>query len=759
MAGPANSSPWEPGSLQHGASNILNDCRGLVAPFSKEQMGFFDEFVAQLEIDPRLLGSNSSPEPNELSQPPLQGSHDYDGGSTTPNEASALQTSAVVDTAYQPDNADTYSVASGLGDDPYNQTSPVKHEPVPSGLSSQLEFNIDDRNWHPTQYVDSYQPVYQYPEQGLNGRYEHTLQLSQVTGNPAMSMYGLAYDPGMNQWYQAPFVPGAPLNLEPVGACRSCGCKPHTGRCPSPTFPPQHPRRLPDVAHVESQGAAKRKCSDRYDDSYPTGRATKVPRRSRQRRKGQGPGRKENGKIEDARLVYTQRLDQVPSWTSEQGYEFSYTRQGQWESDIMLSPDQLRDYVNSCPRQLTIWLQQVPPQSKDRGDDCDKECRYQGCPIPNRTMLAGWHRVAFDEFPELTSEGIKDPFKMAGAMHLWCFERCIDPIELFNTGALEADERILPEEDKNRMALNHGHNTHIMSISVEPWIEARRSKGGPPQIPSARHEDSLSYALVNHHINHQTGARQKTRNNRNGKKPEDCRKTIEYHLGRLDYYHLLCKNDYRRKNGLRELPYEEDEEDDEDNKENYEEVHDNNKSMNFKAIGAPPPADDTTNVPITNEQFDKFTTDYETKSNNMSAPAQETETEKTRMAADRFPTPDSLVSKAQDVIDVIPSPPDFDFSEFNPSQTNGVIISPSIMFSPESTKGNHPPSPVSEPQEPVSSEATKKEQPGSKTESNGQVVTPPPMKPSLILPSVSAKRAVQGSPLRRSSRVSAKKTP
>ncbi|KAJ4268805.1 hypothetical protein NW762_002874 [Fusarium torreyae] len=763
MAGPANSSPWEPGSLQHGASNILNDYSGQVDPFSKEQMDFFDEFAAQYGIDPQLLDFNpSSPKPGELSQLPLQGSHDYDSGSTTVNEASALQATAVADTAYQLDNGDTYSIASGVGDDPYNQINPGMLTPVPSGLSSQLDFNFDDNNWRPTQYTDSYQPAYQYPEHGISGRYEQTLQPSQATGNPAMSMYGLAYGPGMNQWYQAPFVPGAPLSLEPVGECRSCGCKPHTGRCPSPTFPPQHLRRLPDIAQVGSQGVAKRKYSDSYDDSHPTGRATKVPRRSRQRRKGKGPGRKENGKIENARLVYTQRLDQVPSWISEQGYEFSYTPQGQWEEDIMLSADQLRDYVNSCPRQLTIWLQQVPPQSKDRGDKCDKACRYQGCPIPNRTMLAGWHRVAFDEFPELTSEGIKDPFKMAGAMHLWCFERCIDPIDLFNTGALEADERILPEEDINRMAINHGHNTHIMSITVEPWIEARRSKGGPPQIPSARHEDSLSYALVRHHIDHQTGARQKTRNHRNGKRPEDSRKTIEYHLGRLDYYHLLFKNEYRRKNGLRELPYgeeEEEEEKDDDKKEKDEEDDGNKKSMNGKAINAPPPADDTTNVPITDEQFDKFTTDYETKSNGMSSLAQETQAEKTRMAADRFPTPDSLVSKAQDAIDVIPSPPDFDFTEFNPSQTNGVIISPSTMFSPESTKGNHPPSSVSEPQEATSSEAAAKEQPGSKPENNGQVVTPPPMKPSLILPFVSAKRAVQGSPLRRSSRVSAKKTP
>ncbi|KAF4964335.1 hypothetical protein FSARC_7702 [Fusarium sarcochroum] len=743
MAGSANPSPWIAGTLQDNAASFLNDWDDQGLSFSEEQWNEIEE-LANRNVDPSLIDFNPSPEFNKAPQQ----EHDYDGCSTTANDAPALQTTADNGPVYQFDNFDNNSVASGVGDGLYDRLDTGMPTTFPCEQPSQLGSYHDYGTWPHPQYSQPYGPFYSYPEQGLAGRYE-LHQPGPAMENPYLPKHNLTYGQYTNQWNQRPLAPIVPSSLEPVGACMSCGCKPHTGRCPSPTLP-QHPLRLPEVSQVESQGAAKRKWSHSYDDTYSPERATKVPRRSPQGRNAKNcssPGKDKRGRVVDVSLVYTQRLDQVPNWTSKQGFEFSYTRQGQWEQDIILSAEQLRDYINSCPRQLTIWLQHVPAQSSSRVDKYDSACRYEGCPVPGRTMLMGWFRVVFDEFTELTSTGIKDPFKMAGSMHLWCLERCIDPVELFNSGVLEPDKRILPEEDMNRMAANRQSDIGIIRQSIEPWIETRRSKGGPPQIPCARHEDSLSYVMVKHHIDHQTRARQRTRDRRNGDKPEENRKTIEYHLGRLDLFHLMCKNERRRKQGLPELPYED------------SDKNNNDAFTGGEAPDVPPSIDDATDTPLTEEEFDEYIAPYTTKSNDTYAPAEEPQAEQTRMATNRFPTPKSPVLKAEDAINVPPSPPHLDHSKAIPLQTNRAIVSPSDLFSPESVEVNPPPSSVSQSQESASSGAAANEQPGSKPESNGQVVAPPPMTSNLMFPSAPVKQGVQGSPLRRSSRVSAKKTP
>ncbi|KAG6000018.1 hypothetical protein E4U21_006037 [Claviceps maximensis] len=109
--------------------------------------------------------------------------------------------------------------------------------------------------------------------------------------------------------------------------------------------------------------------------------------------------------------------------------------------------EDIKLYLEECPRNYTLWVQSEPSQSSHRrhdrnGKPCqeDSKCRWSGCPIQGRAVV-GLYRVAFDEFPAQTSQGIKDPYKVAMLMHLWCFEQILDPLVYYNRGVLLADTR------------------------------------------------------------------------------------------------------------------------------------------------------------------------------------------------------------------------------------------------------------------------------------------------------------------------------
>jgi hypothetical protein len=195
----------------------------------------------------------------------------------------------------------------------------------------------------------------------------------------------------------------------------------------------------------------------------------------------------------------------------------------------------LRNYLKECPRPVTIWLQNSPSKCKGRQKDADMKCRYTDCPTKYGTILHGWHRVAFDEFPEQTTYGSKDPFKMAGVMHLWCFEQCIDPYECFEEGQLQPDDRDLPHETTNRAAINRDDYKGVVKGAIVPWFNGREKAGVTP-VPYPLHEDTLSWKLCNYHIQHQTNARESCRKKRNALRPDDERKTIEIIMGDLSKY-------------------------------------------------------------------------------------------------------------------------------------------------------------------------------------------------------------------------------
>ncbi|KAL6404113.1 hypothetical protein AUP68_13495 [Ilyonectria robusta] len=235
-------------------------------------------------------------------------------------------------------------------------------------------------------------------------------------------------------------------------------------------------------------------------------------------------------KIADPSKFYTKPMEMPQPWEID-GTTFSYDAYGHLTSGLTFNADQLRNYFEYCPRQLRLWVQHHPAQCNSRMIGRDHSCRYSGCPVLSKNIGPGWHRVVFDEYSLLTKNGDKDPFHIAGAMHLWCFERCFDPAQYYHKGALRPDVRVLPKEEKNPMALNRHPDKHIVEQTFMPWIK-RQLKIGPQMMPRPE-EESLSQALFNHHLTAQSVTRQMTRDKRFNKKQTKVKKTADCHKGNL----------------------------------------------------------------------------------------------------------------------------------------------------------------------------------------------------------------------------------
>jgi hypothetical protein len=233
---------------------------------------------------------------------------------------------------------------------------------------------------------------------------------------------------------------------------------------------------------------------------------------------------------------------------------FSYTPKGQWLRNRCFNKQQLREYMDNCGKDTVFWVQQAPTQCNQRLDVEDRICRWDNCPVGNRTITSGWLRVAFDESPHLTSSGVRDPLKCAGSMHLWCFEQVFDPFEFHLSGRLRPETRGFPSGDKNVTTLEKLTDVGIVREAYQPWFAQRLENFNlHHQFQLSReYRETLSYCLTKHHVDHQTAARQRARSKRNEIKREDERKTIDVHLGNLKMY-VALSNKVRESRKVRRL--------------------------------------------------------------------------------------------------------------------------------------------------------------------------------------------------------------
>ncbi|KAG5922482.1 hypothetical protein E4U61_005090 [Claviceps capensis] len=290
--------------------------------------------------------------------------------------------------------------------------------------------------------------------------------------------------------------------------------------------------------------------------------------------------KRDNVPEREASLWYDTWEYQPESWGPEN--KFEYTEDAQLLLRNYTTQD-IRYYLEKCPRRYVLWVQRVPSQSNKRTLDRsgkqsmeDKCCRWDGCPIEGRAVT-GMIRVAFDEFPLQTSQGIKDPFKVAMIMHLWCFEQFLDPVLYLRNGRMHFDTRTFatplheayapPEHDfgnlgraekKNPFSIRLGDGKKsedvgkVLEMARDPWLE----RNPMPIVGLPRdYEDSLSYAITSWRDQNKTKSKIRQGIIRHGKEsttqrpanePEYLRfygTAIQQHLGSLLGYKAASDNE------------------------------------------------------------------------------------------------------------------------------------------------------------------------------------------------------------------------
>ncbi|KAG6123285.1 hypothetical protein E4U13_007719 [Claviceps humidiphila] len=284
----------------------------------------------------------------------------------------------------------------------------------------------------------------------------------------------------------------------------------------------------------------------------------------------------------EASLWYDTWEYQPKSWGPEN--KFVYTEDAQLLLRNYTTQDILY-YLKKCPRRYALWVQRVPSQSNKRTLDRsgkqsmeDKCCRWDGCPIEGRAVT-GMIRVAFDEFPLQTSQGIKDPFKVAMIMHLWCFEQFLDPVLYLRNGRMHFDTRTFATplqhdleseldlsltgnlgraEKKNPFSIRLGDGKKsedvgkVLEMARDPWLE--RNPMPVAELPRD-YEDSLSYAITSWRDQNKTKSKIRQGILRHGKEtttqrladePECLRfygTAIQKHLGSLLGYKAALDNE------------------------------------------------------------------------------------------------------------------------------------------------------------------------------------------------------------------------
>ncbi|CAM1505231.1 Fc.00g108680.m01.CDS01 [Cosmosporella sp. VM-42] len=416
----------------------------------------------------------------------------------------------------------------------------------------------------------SYQPQCDYPEQFLTNP-------SYTNIHPSYIPISASYPPPPGfQWDWA-------LQLVPVANSASPGFPPSHPQNPqhrypppsnptSGTIPPHMQRGVPRFAYSPTQQGALSYMPSPKQQKAPTSipfamqqraptstpspiqlpprqlrRAQATPRRKRKAFESRSPPQPpqttricyDRAKIRardplcDPANFYANPWVEGLDWgRSAAGVEpmFEYTKDGQWNDALEWSAADLGFYILNCPRNLKLWVQHAPAQATHRMDRADKKCRWRNCPLPSKNIANPHYRVAFDEFPDETSDGRKNPFKYAGSVHLWCFEKCFDPATL--TDYIRPDDRgDLPKEERNPMWLARDTDTTVVEEAYIPWFAANINKT-PATFPRP-HTETLAYALTMHHLKHQPAARDAIRKKRNKDRDENLVLTLDKMKGDL----------------------------------------------------------------------------------------------------------------------------------------------------------------------------------------------------------------------------------
>ncbi|VUC32004.1 unnamed protein product [Clonostachys rosea] len=239
---------------------------------------------------------------------------------------------------------------------------------------------------------------------------------------------------------------------------------------------------------------------------------------------------------------YNIRWPRPPSWgVADDGSPlFVYNDDGQLRTDIKYTAEDIRNYIDNCPRKLKILIQQSPTQVSKRLDDSNK-CMWIGCIKQEHKIDVGFFRVAFDEFYKQSKSGRRNPLKPTAVMHLWCYEQCFDPLVDYHHHKLKPDVRRLRKENRNPMGIIH-KGKKIVQEALKPWLINSEFSEGTREYTS-----SLSYALNQYHQAIRSDNK-KAEQEKNKGRTTKCK--IHVHLGDLMQHCLKngkLKQDLRQK--------------------------------------------------------------------------------------------------------------------------------------------------------------------------------------------------------------------
>lgn len=246
--------------------------------------------------------------------------------------------------------------------------------------------------------------------------------------------------------------------------------------------------------------------------------------------------------------------------------------QARWVSRKLLPDEKIRDGKKRSG--LTLWIGWTPAQANDRYPNAEfsNVCRFHDCPVKGGTFRGGYPRVAFDE--RMNTDGkSRDPYHVAGYMHLFCLEQHFDIIKLMEEVDVRLDTRVFAKED-NLASFHTRQEPNVLISAARDWLssewarkaewdnylfhlhEQRKNSAAPLKraqtVRPRSFDDSLTKKMVETDSNNysQSGvvSRQKRREagSARGEKPLDASE----HLGNIEYFAL----ERRKRGGKKKAP-------------------------------------------------------------------------------------------------------------------------------------------------------------------------------------------------------------
>lgn len=185
---------------------------------------------------------------------------------------------------------------------------------------------------------------------------------------------------------------------------------------------------------------------------------------------------------------------------------FSYTTDGELPPSRLYTSFELHNFLFAHPRPQTLVLRihRNAPDSRHRYPTTHSHrCRFTTCPMyPNNTINQGHIAVSISEEHGGEEGRERDPFLVAGWVHLWCAERFLDFVRVGRVLRVEADTREMPWERRGRNPFQLA--TPEEEKCVRDFIKSCRSSAGgyglpgyPPfNIPNRPHEGTLTHRLA-----------------------------------------------------------------------------------------------------------------------------------------------------------------------------------------------------------------------------------------------------------------------